>query len=118
MKEWSMQDARNSFGAVVDAALAGEPQQVTRRGKPAVMVIAVAEYERLCQGDPAATPNPIQPPPPPDGSAFPVPPIRPENKTGVPDFIDYLLAIPKGGPDDLFELPPRIKDYRPREIDF
>ena len=126
MTEWSMQDAKNRFSAVVNAALAGEPQQVTRRGQPAVVVIAVEEYERLRRTEPAAAPNlieenPIEEPrparPTPDGGALHVP-IRPENKTGVPDFIDYLLAIPKGGPDDLFELPPRIKDYHPRQIDF
>ena len=44
-----MQDAKNRFSAVVDAALAGAPQGVTRRGRPAVVVLAVDEYERLCQ---------------------------------------------------------------------
>ena len=47
MTEWPLQDAKNKFSAVVNAALAGEPQQVTRRGQPAVVVLAVEEYERL-----------------------------------------------------------------------
>lgn len=47
MAEWPLQDAKNRFSAVVDAALAGDPQRVTRRGKPAVVVLAVEEYERL-----------------------------------------------------------------------
>ena len=47
MTEWTLQDARNCFSAVVDAALTGSPQRVTRRGKPAVVVVAVEEYERL-----------------------------------------------------------------------
>ena len=47
MAEWPLQDAKNKFSAVVDAALAGEPQRVTRRGRPAVVVLAVEEYERL-----------------------------------------------------------------------
>ncbi len=42
-----MQDAKNRFSAVVEAALAGRPQLVTRRGKPATVVIAAADYERL-----------------------------------------------------------------------
>lgn len=120
MTEWSMQDAKNRFSAVVNAALAGEPQKVTRRGQPAVMVIAVAEYERLCQGEQAGEPKSIEelpPAPPPDNVTFHVP-VRPENKTGVPDFIDYLLAIPKAPDDDAFELPVRTRDFRPREIDF
>ena len=122
MKEWSLQDAKNRFSAVVNAALAGEPQRVTRRGQPAVIVIAVAEYERLCQAEPAAAPNSIERPPPappaPDSAAFHAP-IRPENKTGAPDFIDYLLAIPKAPDDDASELPTRTRDFRPpRGIDF
>ena len=45
MTEWQLQDAKNRFCAVVDAAVAGDPQWVTRRGKPAVVVLAVEEYE-------------------------------------------------------------------------
>ena len=44
---WTLQDAKNKFSAVVDAALAGQPQQVSRRGRPAVVVISVAEFARL-----------------------------------------------------------------------
>ncbi len=49
MTNWQLQDAKNRFSAVVDAALAGSPQSVTRRGKPAVVVLSVEEYERLCR---------------------------------------------------------------------
>ncbi len=44
---WTLQDAKNRFSAVVEAALAGEPQEVSRRGKPAVVVLSVAQYEHL-----------------------------------------------------------------------
>ena len=44
---WSLQDAKNSFSAVVEAALKGAPQTVTKRGKLAVVVLSVAEFERL-----------------------------------------------------------------------
>ena len=44
---WTLQDAKNRFSTVVDAALAGQPQEVTRRGKPAVVVLSAAEYQRL-----------------------------------------------------------------------
>ena len=47
--DWALQDAKNKFSAVVNAALAGEPQRVTRRGQPAVVVMAAAEYDRLCR---------------------------------------------------------------------
>ena len=89
MTTCQLQDAKNRFSAVVDAALAGEPQQVTRRGKPAVVVLAVSEYERLCRDQPNA-----------------------------PNFVDHLLAIPKAPDDDAFELPSRTRDYSPRKIDF
>lgn len=44
---WTLQDAKNRFSAVVDAALAGQPQRVSRRGKPAVVVLSAAEYDRI-----------------------------------------------------------------------
>lgn len=44
---WTLQDAKNRFSAVVDAALAGTPQEVTRRGKPAVVVLSAEAYRRL-----------------------------------------------------------------------
>lgn len=83
MNEWSLQDAKNRFSAVVAAALAGEPQRVTRRGKPAVMVVAVEEYERL----------------------------RHLEKAKAPTFADLLLSIPQGsGEFERIELPPRPVD--------
>ena len=85
MTTWQLQDAKNRFSAVVDAALTGEPQEVTRRGKPVVVVIAVDEYVRLRLAEKAAAPN----------------------------FIEHLLAIPKGGPDDLFERAP----LKPRDVE-
>ena len=47
---WTVQDAKNKFSAVVDAALAGKPQEVSRRGKPAVVVLSADEYHRLLKG--------------------------------------------------------------------
>jgi antitoxin Phd len=43
----TLQDAKNRFSAVVEAALAGRPQEVSRRGKPAVVVVSAADYARL-----------------------------------------------------------------------
>ena len=45
----NLQDAKNRFSAVVDAALAGRPQEVTRRGKPAVVVVSAEDYHRLLE---------------------------------------------------------------------
>jgi antitoxin Phd len=47
--QWSVQDAKNKFSAVVDAAERGKAQLVTRRGIPTVVVISVAEFEKLKQ---------------------------------------------------------------------
>lgn len=47
---WTVQDAKNRFSAMVDAAMAGVPQEVTRRGKPAVVVLSAEEYRRLLKG--------------------------------------------------------------------
>lgn len=42
-----LEDAKARFSAVVAAALSGSPQTVTKRGKPAVVVLSVEDYERL-----------------------------------------------------------------------
>ncbi|EKE43159.1 hypothetical protein OCGS_2750 [Oceaniovalibus guishaninsula JLT2003] len=44
---WTLQDAKARFSAVVEAALAGEPQEVTRRGKPAVVVVGADDWARM-----------------------------------------------------------------------
>ena len=81
---WSLQDAKNRFSAVVDAALAGRPQRVTRRGKPAVVVLRVDDYEHL----------------------------RRLQHANAPTFGDLLLAIPQdGGEFERARLPPRPVDF-------
>ena len=45
-RSWSVQDAKNRFSEVVEAAQR-KPQTVTKHGKPAVVIVDVAEYERL-----------------------------------------------------------------------
>ncbi len=49
MAEWTFREAENAFSALVNAALAGEPQLVTRRGVPAAVVLSADEYDRLCR---------------------------------------------------------------------
>ncbi len=84
MPEWPLQDAKNRFSAVVAAALAGEPQRVTRRGKPAVVVLADEEYERL----------------------------RHLEKATAPTFAELLLAMPQdGGEFERLPLEPRDVDF-------
>ena len=84
MTEWPLQDAKNRFSAVVDAAVAGDPQRVTWRGKPAVVVLAVEEYERL----------------------------RHLEKAMAPAFSDLLLAMPQDDEEfDRLSLPARSAEF-------
>lgn len=69
---WSVQDAKNHFSTVIEAARR-EPQTVTKHGKPAVVVVDVAEYERL----------------------------RQRVRSDIPSFPKLLLAIPQD--DEEFE---------------
>jgi antitoxin Phd len=81
---WSLQDAKNSFSAVVMAAIKGGPQTVTKRGKPAVVVLSIAEYRRLTRREAAETPN----------------------------FVDHLLAMPQhDGSFERARVKPRNVDF-------
>lgn len=65
-RRWSVQEAKNRFSEVVAAARL-RPQTVTKHGKPAVVVVNVAEYERL----------------------------RNLQKATAPSFAELLLAMPQ-----------------------
>lgn len=88
---WSLQDAKNRFSAVVSAAESGEPQLVTKRGRPAVVVLSAEEYARL----------------------------REKDRLTKPSFVEHLLSAPKRPPQipDDEELFPRL-DLVPRDVDF
>lgn len=44
---WQLQEAKQRLSEVVRRALEEGPQTVTRNGRPAVVVVAIEEYERL-----------------------------------------------------------------------
>lgn len=44
---WALQDAKNRFSEVVEHALHEGPQFVTRRGKEAVVVLSVQDFQQL-----------------------------------------------------------------------
>jgi prevent-host-death family protein len=46
MRSMSAKDAKNSFGLLLDSALA-EPIQVMKHGRPVVVVMSVEEFRRL-----------------------------------------------------------------------
>jgi prevent-host-death family protein len=81
-RSWSVQDAKNRFSEVVEAARR-RPQTVTKHGKPAVVVVDVAEYERLRRADQAQAPS----------------------------FAEMLLAIPQDG-DEFLRLKARPRDLK------
>ena len=72
-QEWSLQDAKNSFSAVVRRPAKGRRKPVTKRGKPAVVVLSVTDYEKLARKAAGQRPS----------------------------FVEHLLAMPKD--DGVFE---------------
>jgi prevent-host-death family protein len=64
---WQLQEAKNRFSQVVDQALAGEPQSVTRRGREVVVVVSAEMFRRLEHAE----------------------------RVSAPGFVDHLLAIPQ-----------------------
>jgi antitoxin Phd len=66
-RTWSVQDAKNCFSEVVEAARR-KPQIVTKHGKPAVVIVGADEYERL----------------------------RKLQHLQAPSFAEMLLAMPQG----------------------
>jgi antitoxin Phd len=89
---WRLQDAKAQFSALVDSALRGVPQHVTRRGKQAVVVLSEQDFEALQRSAANAV----------------------SNKAKPVSLIDHLLAIPKAAQNIEAE---RL-DVQPRSIDF
>lgn len=79
MDDWTLQDAKNRLSEVVERAQAGVPQPISKRGKPAVVVISQADYDALRD------------------------PKRPRT------LAEAILAMPQGGDDDFeFERTPLV----------
>lgn len=76
--QWRLQDAKTQFSQVVEAALQGEPQHVTRRGQEAVVVLSEANYRAL----------------------------RESARASAPSFVAHLMAIPKD--DEFEDEPHRV----------
>jgi antitoxin Phd len=64
---WRLQDAKAQFSSVVEFALRGVPQHVTRRGKQAVVILSEQDFSALQRSAQIAAPS----------------------------FIAHLLAMPK-----------------------
>ena len=46
-QQWSLQDAKNKFSAVVNAAQKGQAQVITRRGVASAVVLSMEDFEKL-----------------------------------------------------------------------
>lgn len=49
MREWALQDAKARLSELVRLAMAHEPQEITLRGQPAVIVLSREDYDRMTQ---------------------------------------------------------------------
>ncbi len=47
METWQLQDAKNRFSDLINRARTKGPQLVTRRGKPAVIVLSAEAYQKM-----------------------------------------------------------------------
>jgi prevent-host-death family protein len=54
--QWRLQDAKTLLSQVVEAALHGEPQHITRNGKQAVVVLSEQAFESLQRSAQVAAP--------------------------------------------------------------
>jgi antitoxin Phd len=88
---WRLQDAKAQFSAVVDNAMRGVPQHVTRSGKRAVVVLSEEDFEALQRSAASRAHAPVS-------------------------LIEHLLAMPKAPPGEQTDSP-RF-DIQPRDVDF
>ncbi len=63
MSTFSALEAKNRLGQILDAAQR-EPVTITRHGRPAVVVLAVQDYEALLEGRSEKSPSPKKKPKP------------------------------------------------------
>lgn len=47
LRQWKLQDAKNHFSEVVDYAITDGPQEVTKRGDHAVVILSFDLYQKL-----------------------------------------------------------------------
>lgn len=46
MKTWTVAEAKAKLSQVIEQAVSGEPQTVTRNGRTAVVIVSAEEWER------------------------------------------------------------------------
>lgn len=96
---WRLQDAKAQFSELVDNAMRGVPQHVTRRGKQAVVVLSESDFEALQRSAASRSKRPL-------------------------GLIEHLLAMPKAPVQSKSrKKTATVSDFpslelQPREIDF
>jgi antitoxin Phd len=88
---WRLQDAKAQFSALVDNAMRGVPQHVTRRGQRAVVVLSEQDFEALQRSAASRANQPAS-------------------------LIEHLLAIPKAPLNEATKEPRLLVE--PRNLDF
>lgn len=53
MRQWSLQNAKARLSEVVRLAVKQGPQEITLRGDPTVVLLSIADYQRLNQSKPS-----------------------------------------------------------------
>ncbi|MGH6895432.1 MAG: type II toxin-antitoxin system Phd/YefM family antitoxin [Geminicoccaceae bacterium] len=46
-RSWQVQEARARLSSLIDEALAGRPQRISRRGAEVAVLVSAADYDRL-----------------------------------------------------------------------
>lgn len=87
--DWRLQDAKAQFSLVVETALRGMPQHVTRRGKRAVVVLSEDDFAALQRSA----------------------------RAQAPGFVEHLLSMPKA-PDKESRASSARTALALREVDF
>ena len=94
---WRLQDAKARFSEVVNNALRGVPQHVTKHGKHAVVVLSEQEFEALRRGAGRGVSK---------RAAAPV------------NLVEHLLAMPKSPKAKTKTISPARLELEPRDVAF
>ncbi|XVN41029.1 MAG: type II toxin-antitoxin system Phd/YefM family antitoxin [Rickettsia endosymbiont of Argas persicus] len=52
MNKWQLHEAKNKLSNIIDTAMQGTPQCITKRGEEAVVIISIKDYKQLTKQKP------------------------------------------------------------------
>jgi antitoxin Phd len=52
MNKWQLHEAENKLNSIIDTAMHGKPQCITKRGEDAVIIIGINDYKKLTKQRP------------------------------------------------------------------